>query len=284
MIPTPTHLQLVRWDIRDQCRSSLRDRWGVGVIKREFSLSGNSSRIHIRRGSNSKLSSLYEGFAYVLVGPERQKFGFHRGILCQYSSFFRAALLGNFREAEEGLVVLPDDDPSTFKIFNTWLYSRRIRGQLQNGKEVPCEAIELVKLFIFGDMRGIPALRNDVIDAFVKERSTVHLEVIPYLYANTQPSSPLRRLFVDLINWQFEMSMDEKGVFRPDRGALAYFVPEFMMELLIAREKIKRPISMWTCPFLRIRCSYREYPLKTERCTVSYHEHPEEEARNPRGF
>ena len=144
--------------------------------------------------------------------------------------------------------------------------------------DIPCQALDLVKLFVFGDFRGIPALRNDVIDAFVQERHTLHKEVIPYLYANTPESSPLRRLYVDLINWQYEMSTSEtKGIFHADRDTLPYFTREFLMELLIAREQMQRPVLEKNSPFSRTRCTFREEPTTPEQCYVPYHEHPEME-------
>lgn len=181
------------------------------------------------------------------------------------------------------MVTLPEDDPVLFKIFITWLYARRLRVNLPDGRDTPCQALTLVQLFVFGDVRGIPALRNDVIDAFVKERHTVHKEVIPYLYENTPESSPLRKLFVDLINWQYQMStIEKKGIFHPDRDTLPYFTREFLMELLIARDQLPRPILKVNSPFSRQRCSFRELPTWPEICYVPYHEHPEMESNTLR--
>lgn len=230
------------------------------------------------------MSTLYEGFVYILVGPEKVKFGAHRGILCQYSSYFRAALSGCFKEAEEGVVILPADDPVLYKIFVTWLYSRRLRKDHKDGEDTPCQPEDLAKLYVFGDARGIPALKNDVIDSFVTERHTIHKEVIPYIYDNTPEGSPLRRLMVDLINWQYNMSTQKrKGIFHADRDPLPYFTPEFMMELLIARDLLKRPILKKNSPFSRRRCSFRELPRYPEICRVPYHEHPEMDANTIRG-
>lgn len=161
--------------------------------------------------------------------------------------------------------------PTTAKGPQRWSrYSLSTRG--------PCQALCLWRC------SWISALKNDVIDSFVTERHTIHKEVIPYIYDNTPEGSPLRRLMVDLINWQYNMSTQKrKGIFHADRDPLPYFTPEFMMELLIARDLLKRPILKKNSPFSRRRCSFRELPRYPEICRVPYHEHPEMDANTIRG-
>lgn len=63
----------------------------------------------------------------VLVGPGKQRFEIHKGLICSRSDFFKAALTGNFKEAD-GTIALPDHDPATFKYFVYWLYTGCLRG------------------------------------------------------------------------------------------------------------------------------------------------------------
>lgn len=72
-------------------------------------------------------SFLYDASVVVLVGPEKQRFNLHKGPICRSSAFFRAALNGDFKEAE-GVVKLPEQCPSTFKYFVYWLYIGKLRG------------------------------------------------------------------------------------------------------------------------------------------------------------
>ncbi len=51
----------------------------------------------------------------------------HKEVLCDRSEFFRAACNGQFKEAE-GVVDLPEQDPTTFKHFIYWLYTEKLRG------------------------------------------------------------------------------------------------------------------------------------------------------------
>lgn len=68
-----------------------------------------------------RISPLYRDLVTIKVGAEKSVFLVHKGILCRESSYFKAALEGNFREAMECCVVLDDEDLETFERFNTWL-------------------------------------------------------------------------------------------------------------------------------------------------------------------
>lgn len=63
----------------------------------------------------------------VLVGPEKYRFEIHKTLVCGESDFFKAALNGNFKEAD-GTITLPEQDPATFKSFVYWLYTGSLRG------------------------------------------------------------------------------------------------------------------------------------------------------------
>jgi hypothetical protein len=60
----------------------------------------------------------------ILVGPERQVFYAHKALLAVRSEWFRSALRpGCFREAREGRMTLPDDDPKIFEALLEFLYT-----------------------------------------------------------------------------------------------------------------------------------------------------------------
>lgn len=64
---------------------------------------------------------------FVLVGPEKHRFDIHKALVCSQSDFFKAALTGNFKEAD-GTIALPEQDPTTFRYFVYWLYTGSLRG------------------------------------------------------------------------------------------------------------------------------------------------------------
>ena len=70
-------------------------------------------------------ASLLDNIVFVHVGPEKKVFGVHKGLICHYS-YFNAAFGGNFKEAEDGVVILDDEEPETFSHFYSWLYTGRV--------------------------------------------------------------------------------------------------------------------------------------------------------------
>ncbi|KAF6241679.1 hypothetical protein HO173_000390 [Letharia columbiana] len=71
---------------------------------------------------------LYDTMVVVLVGPVKQRFEIHKRLICSRSDFFKAAFTGNFKEADDGTLTLPEEDPATFKYFVYWLYTGSLRG------------------------------------------------------------------------------------------------------------------------------------------------------------
>lgn len=69
----------------------------------------------------------YDTIVTVLVGPEKDCFAIHKTLVCDQSSFFKAALTGNFKEAD-GTIALPEQDAAAFKYFVHWLYTDSLRG------------------------------------------------------------------------------------------------------------------------------------------------------------
>lgn len=53
----------------------------------------------------------------IIVGKEKKAYNLHKDLLCFYSDYFRAALNGNFKEAAEGKLELPNVTISIFEAF-----------------------------------------------------------------------------------------------------------------------------------------------------------------------
>lgn len=80
----------------------------------------------------------------VLVGPKKQRFEIHKGLVCSRSDFFKAAFTGAFKEANDGTLTLPEHDPATFKYFVSWLYTGSLRG-FYNSESINPTLKELTK-------------------------------------------------------------------------------------------------------------------------------------------
>ena len=61
----------------------------------------------------------------IFVGKSKRPFYLHLDLLCDASPFFKAAFAGNFKEASEKTMQLPDVRESTFELFADWLYYQR---------------------------------------------------------------------------------------------------------------------------------------------------------------
>ena len=135
----------------------------------------------------------------MVIGPQKNLFKLHKELLCNASTYFAAALKGNFREATTQTVEMPEADPELFRHFQHWLYSKTLLMSSKSENDIPWPV--LINLFIFGEAHGIPDLQNASIDGIINKQATgrlTPLEQINHVYDNTGERSPLRRLFVDL--------------------------------------------------------------------------------------
>lgn len=122
----------------------------------------------------------------------------HKRTLCNVSPFFNAKFEGNFLEAREQVLELPDESIAVFKLFQLWVYTDSIltNNEIEGG----VIASSLSGLYIFGEKYGIPDLQNLAIDIVIDqievthEFSTKHLHKV---YDDTPDTAPLRRLLVD---------------------------------------------------------------------------------------
>ena len=76
----------------------------------------------------------------MLVGASEKRFVIHEDALVRHSTFFRAALNGEFREAEENTIRLPEVDPEIFGILAHWAYSNELIVMEQQDVEGDTEA------------------------------------------------------------------------------------------------------------------------------------------------
>ncbi|TIA10752.1 hypothetical protein D6C83_08507 [Aureobasidium pullulans] len=74
--------------------------------------------------------ALRQPCAEIVVGtPDNSEtFYLHKKLLCDSSSYFKAALNNGFAETTSQKITLDDEDPAVFRIFASWLYHPIIRG------------------------------------------------------------------------------------------------------------------------------------------------------------
>lgn len=137
----------------------------------------------------------------VTVNVQGHKFYIHRHLLCSRSSYFRACFDGKFKEAEDKVFNLPDDDVEVFKLFIDWLYGAPVK------KCGPEDLASFLALLVFSEKICLEFLQNETMNqvrGFYRTcdpDSPVSIRTIQYVYENTVSTSPLRYFIVSLAAW-----------------------------------------------------------------------------------
>lgn len=131
----------------------------------------------------------------------------HETLVRASSEFFDKAMGSDWKEATERVMRLPDDDPAVFRLYMHWLYTGTLPCRIDEpGDTGNMEYLQLAKSYVLADKLMATDFADVIIDAMINKASSKASdglrwypvgEVIRYLYANTLPSSPVRRLLVD---------------------------------------------------------------------------------------
>ncbi|KAF2117803.1 hypothetical protein BDV96DRAFT_597677 [Lophiotrema nucula] len=70
-----------------------------------------------------------EGLVNVKIGPDKTEYLLHRCFLIHHSEYFRKALQGDWKEAQDNEIVLEDVETGTFNVFVNWVYTRKLPKQ-----------------------------------------------------------------------------------------------------------------------------------------------------------
>lgn len=180
----------------------------------------------------------------------------HKERLCYYSSYFNAALTGEFKESAAGVVELPDQDVEIVEVVESWLYTRKLRQDHTKALDER-DLSHLIGAYVFGERFDMPLLRNAVVNAIVAHKSVVTGLAKPtdiqYLYDHSPLGSHLRRLLVAVFafnvatDW-FESHLDD-------------FPKEFVFELTLFNMKrldSNRPEEE-VAPFVEDICQFHEH-------------------------
>ncbi|KAH0033832.1 hypothetical protein KCU78_g2381, partial [Aureobasidium melanogenum] len=138
--------------------------------------------------------------AQIIVGSGRdtQEFSIHKKLLCDSSTYFKAALTNGFAETHDQKITLDDESPAIFRTYVLWLYQMRLYrvAMPEDDQEVQRHMLEL---YVFADKRGITNLANDTIIMLASRWSIrcVDLDDIEWLFLLISRRSKLYQLLVD---------------------------------------------------------------------------------------
>ena len=178
--------------------------------------------------ANILFSLRNDNVKHVFVGEDKASFYVHENILCSASPFFKAAFNGNFKEAAEGDISLPEDDPETFERFLQYLYTKSYNlSSYATDKLEACQrqTWEYVKLYVFAEKAQVEPLQHHIIRglfALEQKKHTkypVPYECIKYAYDHTMPGSPLRRILAATYVWHTQVLAPKLLANTPDLAA-----------------------------------------------------------------
>ena len=152
----------------------------------------------------------------ILVGDNKRPFQLDERRLCACLSFFHSTLTNGFRETHERVVLLPEVEAETFQVFERWL-SDLEREELDwpfNCRSSVFDDLDwllLCKFFCLTDYLQAAYVQNPLLRALAFKRDknrVIPLSLISFIYENTPPRSPLRRLWV---GWVMQYATPEIG-------------------------------------------------------------------------
>ena len=115
---------------------------------------------------------------------------------------------GQWKEAEERLVKLPEDEPHIFSIYMEFLYTCHFVCEHIGPKEEDYEDKILGKLYVLAEKLMDDEAKKRVIDAFIMKNkvwrpgssySAPSMDIIRFIYERTTGPCGIRRLFMDFI-------------------------------------------------------------------------------------
>jgi hypothetical protein len=190
----------------------------------------------------------------------------HKPLLCFYSSYYKAALLGGFKEATSPHFDL-ELDKWNAEEFVRWLYS----GQLGDTLSGPMVR-DLIRLYSFADKVDIPALRRQILTELVAKQKPMmklgeyHLsyESIAIIIDTLPPSSPLYRYAVDWCVNHWSHVQAERS---QQNQAYEVLSKEFLHLVLyrhLMRAQTTNRDTQASCACCHRPCEYHEHDTREE--------------------
>lgn len=208
----------------------------------------------------------------MVVGPEKQDFGIHKGLLCHYSKYFQAAFNSTFEEGVNGVVELPEEKPATFDIVYAWLYSQKLT-QVYHGQDVTCNLTQISQVFVFADKYDMPALCNAALDEIIRlyEDTNKVSPDLAYIYDSTPRDSQLRK--VVLATYTAHPKHLNEILENQEIEALFLTCPEFLLGIsrllsnsFSAIQQMK-PMPQGKARHIEDPCQYHRHEEGEARCT-----------------
>jgi len=133
-------------------------------------------------------------------GANQKHWTLPKALLVHHSPFFRAACDGQFKEAAEKCVRLPEEDPDIFKLFVSYLYTG---GYAPTTDENGFPTLwDCTKVWVFGDKLGSVGFKNCAMTflyAVIFSYDPATPDAILFAYEHTAEGSKLRKIYTKAI-------------------------------------------------------------------------------------
>ncbi len=146
----------------------------------------------------------------ITVGHEARAFTIHKRLVCQTSSYFKAAMDGNFEESFKGELHLDEQDPEVFNCFVEWVYSGKVELPILSGEQRHDSEVwmKFSKLYLLSNYLQCAAFGNCLLDnAPLKSRyepakcTLPDAGIVKMVYENTVEQCGIRRYFAAMFVW-----------------------------------------------------------------------------------
>ncbi|KAF2223772.1 hypothetical protein BDZ85DRAFT_114090 [Elsinoe ampelina] len=144
-------------------------------------------------------SNKYKRLTTLVVGKGEDIFQVPAVMLSTISPFFKAALSGDWKEATEDKVELPEESPLIFGIFLEWLFRSQMVSTGWEGYLTGDHDTHLVELYIFADHTQIVELKDAIIANFHSRATDLQKLPIPTLkmaFDETPEKCTLQQLII----------------------------------------------------------------------------------------
>ncbi|CAD0100292.1 unnamed protein product [Aureobasidium mustum] len=185
----------------------------------------------------------------------------HKGLLCFFSSYYAAALNGNFLEAEKDRFEVGLSG-AQLQAFAEWIYTGTFNVHDREDEFL------FISLYIFADLVDIIALRRSAI-SHIADLSIVSWSMVELILKNVTQNSPLRRHVSDNYIAHWMPTTDANRPRLPDSQTDSVYLvahSNFMFELLkgVALRKVSADDAT-KCPCCNDLCKYHEHESDEER-------------------
>ncbi|KAI4937144.1 uncharacterized protein J4E92_001871 [Alternaria infectoria] len=187
-------------------------------------------------------------FVIVEVGDTKTRYHVHRSLLVEHSEYFKKALNGPWKEAQDGVVTLEDVECSTFSIFVDWVYSQSLpkKGSEwcdeENDMRLANAQLARTKALVFGDRMLSPLfyrmVRDSLIDHLIEQ--TAYYEAVSYGFAHLPKDHAILDLFVESHCRVFGDSSDTAG--NGELELRASLPHDFLMRVILRYSQIAQSV------------------------------------------